>query len=76
MEMESFEDEKLLPLNKDFVAIKVDKEERPDLDMVYGSMPIVYRTGRLAFDTTTGSGRGSLRGPTFRKKAGMAWRGF
>ena len=36
MERESFEDEKTAEvLNKDFVAIKVDREERPDLDTIY-----------------------------------------
>ncbi len=36
MERESFEDEATAAdLNRDFVAIKVDREERPDLDQVY-----------------------------------------
>ncbi|HEY8179749.1 MAG TPA: thioredoxin domain-containing protein [Candidatus Limnocylindria bacterium] len=36
MERESFEDEATAAqLNRDFVAIKVDREERPDLDDVY-----------------------------------------
>ncbi len=36
MERESFEDEATaVDLNRDFVAIKVDREERPDLDQVY-----------------------------------------
>ena len=36
MERESFEDEEVAKvLNKDFVAIKVDREERPDIDNVY-----------------------------------------
>ncbi len=36
MEKESFEDEEVAGiLNQDFVAIKVDREERPDLDQVY-----------------------------------------
>src|SRR4029079_11690677 len=36
MERESFEDEATAEqLNRDFVAIKVDREERPDLDQVY-----------------------------------------
>src|SRR6185295_5877901 len=38
MERESFEDEATAQqLNRDFVAIKVDREERPDLDQVYMS---------------------------------------
>ncbi|MHC1745545.1 MAG: thioredoxin domain-containing protein [Negativicutes bacterium] len=36
MEMECFEDEELAQImNSSFVAIKVDKEERPDIDRVY-----------------------------------------
>jgi len=36
MEKESFEDREVAELlNKDFVAIKVDREERPDLDQLY-----------------------------------------
>ncbi|NYE58424.1 thioredoxin domain-containing protein [Carboxydothermus ferrireducens] len=36
MEQESFEDEEVADLlNKHFVAIKVDREERPDVDQIY-----------------------------------------
>lgn len=36
MERESFEDEEVAAaLNRDFVAVKVDREERPDVDAVY-----------------------------------------
>ena len=36
MERESFEDEELAGyLNGNFVAIKVDREERPDVDKIY-----------------------------------------
>jgi hypothetical protein len=36
MSRESFEDEELAELlNKNFISIKVDKEERPDIDNVY-----------------------------------------
>lgn len=36
MEQESFEDEKVATyMNDNFVAIKVDREERPDIDQVY-----------------------------------------
>ena len=38
MEAESFEDEEIAEfLNRRFVAVKVDREERPDLDAVYMS---------------------------------------
>lgn len=36
MERESFEDEKTAEImNRDFVCIKVDREERPDIDKIY-----------------------------------------
>lgn len=36
MEHESFEDEEVANLlNQQFIAIKVDREERPDIDTVY-----------------------------------------
>lgn len=36
MERESFEDERVAAkLNRDFVSIKVDREERPDVDKIY-----------------------------------------
>jgi uncharacterized protein YyaL (SSP411 family) len=36
MERESFEDEKVAEvMNRDFVCIKVDREERPDVDRIY-----------------------------------------
>ena len=39
MAHESFEDEKVAALlNKNFVSIKVDKEERPDIDAIYMSV--------------------------------------
>ncbi len=38
MERESFEDEDVAEImNRDFIAIKVDKEERPDIDSIYMS---------------------------------------
>ena len=35
MERESFEDEIAAFINQHFIAIKVDREERPDIDGVY-----------------------------------------
>ena len=36
MEKESFENDEIAEiLNRDFVPIKVDREERPDVDRVY-----------------------------------------
>jgi uncharacterized protein YyaL (SSP411 family) len=46
MERESFEDpETAAQLNRDFVAIKVDREERPDLDQLYMGA-VVAMTGQ------------------------------
>jgi uncharacterized protein YyaL (SSP411 family) len=46
MERESFEDEATADqLNRDFVAIKVDREERPDLDQLYMGA-VVAMTGQ------------------------------
>lgn len=45
MERESFEDEKTAEfLNENFVCIKVDREERPDVDKVM--FPLVYQVER------------------------------
>lgn len=39
MEKESFENEEIADiLKQDFVSIKVDREERPDVDRVYVSI--------------------------------------
>ncbi len=46
MEHESFEDERIAGLlNEDFIAIKVDREERPDLDQIYMNA-VQLMTGR------------------------------
>ncbi len=47
MERESFEDEEVAFLmNKDFVCIKVDREERPDIDHLYmGAVQMVSGHG-------------------------------
>ena len=43
MEYESFEDEAVATLmNSHFVSIKVDREERPDIDQVYMCLTIAY----------------------------------
>ena len=39
MEQESFEDVQVAKiLNEDFISIKVDREERPDIDAIYMSV--------------------------------------
>ena len=46
MEHESFEDEQVAAaLNSDFIAVKVDREERPDLDEIYMSATMFYTGG-------------------------------
>ena len=46
MEHESFEDEDVAEvLNRDFISIKVDREERPDLDEIYMSATMLYSGG-------------------------------
>jgi hypothetical protein len=47
MEHESFENEEVAAiLNQDFVAIKVDREERPDLDEIYMTATMLYSGGQ------------------------------
>ena len=50
MEHESFENEEVAKfMNENFVAIKVDREERPDVDQVYmNASTNPFRTRRLA----------------------------
>ena len=46
MERESFENEEIARvLNQHFVAIKVDREERPDLDDIYMTATMLYNQG-------------------------------
>ena len=52
MERESFEDEEIAAyLNRHFIAIKVDREERPDIDSVYMSA-VTLLTGRGGWPMT------------------------
>ena len=49
MERESFMDAEIARfLNEHFVCIKVDREERPDVDQVYMTALQAFSTGRLA----------------------------
>ena len=46
MERESFEEEAVAAiLNQDFVAIKVDREERPDIDEIYMAATMLFSGG-------------------------------
>lgn len=52
MEKESFDDLEVASiLNKHFIAIKVDREQRPDIDELYGYVPVI--TGKLTGWPTT-----------------------
>ena len=52
MERESFEDIAIAEyMNRHYIAVKVDREQRPDLDGIYmTAVQNVDRTGRLAHD--------------------------
>ena len=53
MERESFEDEEIATyINQNFIAIKVDREERPDIDDIYMSV-VQTLTGRGGWPMTT-----------------------
>jgi len=53
MERESFEDEQIAALmNRDFVNIKVDREERPDIDAIYMSAVQAFSGGRGGWPMT------------------------
>jgi hypothetical protein len=47
MEHESFENEEVAALlNRDFIPVKVDREERPDLDEIYMTATMLYTGGQ------------------------------
>jgi uncharacterized protein YyaL (SSP411 family) len=49
MEHESFEDEQVATImNENFINIKVDREERPDIDMVYMGCCAINDRGKVA----------------------------
>ena len=53
MERESFEDEEIATyINQNYIAIKVDREERPDVDDIYMSV-VQSLTGRGGWPMTT-----------------------
>jgi uncharacterized protein YyaL (SSP411 family)/aryl-alcohol dehydrogenase-like predicted oxidoreductase len=53
MERESFEDEHIAALmNRDFVSIKVDREERPDLDDIYMAATLAINQGQGGWPMT------------------------
>src|SRR5436189_747677 len=53
MERESFEDERIAALmNEHFVCIKVDREERPDLDEIYMQATLALNQGQGGWPMT------------------------
>ena len=80
MAHESFEDAaSAAVMNELFVNIKVDREERPDLDKIYqlAQQMLTQRSRRLAADDVPGAGRLSARSsaaPTFRRSRATACR--
>ena len=71
MEHESFEDEEVARImNADFVSIKVDREERPDIDQVYmnASYAVTGRGGWPLNVIALPDGRPVFAGTYFRKR--------
>ena len=72
MERESFENEAIAQLmNENFVSIKVDREERPDLDQIYmDAVQLADRARRMAAYDVPDAGRASrfTAAPTFRPR--------
>src|SRR5438105_8993145 len=53
MERESFEDETVAAvMNREFVSIKVDREERPDLDAIYMAATLAMNEGQGGWPMT------------------------
>jgi len=79
MAHESFEDEEVAGvLNKFFVSIKVDREERPDLDMVYmaACQAITLKGGWPLSVFMTPEGKPFFAGTYFPKTGRMGMVGF
>ena len=80
MEHESFENEGIAQiLNEHFVSIKVDREERPDLDQIYmAAVQMISPAGRLAHVGVPDSrpAARSPAAPTSRPRTGTAGPAF
>jgi len=80
MERESFENDEIAALmNRDFVCIKVDREERPDLDQIYMSAVQAFTGGRGGWPMTvflTPSGQPFFGGTYFPPVAGRGMPSF
>lgn len=79
MERESFEDREVADLlNEHFISVKVDREERPDVDRVYMTVCQVL-TGRGGWPLSifmTPDGKAFYAGSYFPKSARMGMPGF
>ena len=79
MAHESFEDDEVASiLNRSFISIKVDREERPDIDQVYMSV-CQSLTGRGGWPLSvflTPEGKPFFAGTYFPKETRMGMRGF
>jgi uncharacterized protein YyaL (SSP411 family) len=73
MERESFENRQIADLmNREFVSIKVDREERPDLDEIYMNACMLYSQGQGGWPMTlflTPEGRPFFAGTYFPPEA-------
>ena len=79
MERESFENEKIAELlNRSFLAIKVDREERPDIDQVYmNAVQLLTRRGGWPMSVfMTPDGRPFFGGTYWPPTASMGMPGF
>jgi uncharacterized protein YyaL (SSP411 family) len=79
MAHESFEDDEVAStLNRFFISIKVDREERPDIDQVYMSacQSLTGRGGWPLSAFLTSEGKPFFAGTYFPKKTRMGMRGF
>ena len=73
MAHESFEDETVAEaINRDFIPIKVDREERPDVDAVYMAACGYDRLRRMAADGAAHAGAGALLGGDVPPQTGAA----
>ena len=70
MEAESFEDEEVAAyMNANFICIKVDREERPDLDAVYMSALLAMKgTGGWPMNVVTDAERRPVFGASYMSK--------
>ena len=80
MERESFENEEIAQLlNQDFVSIKVDREERPDIDQIYMQAVMAMRGGQGGWPLSaflTPEGHAFFGGTYWPPKERMGMPGF